>query len=117
MTLKGNEDVSDSGVLIRKRRPSAVTSYCLDVPGTNVLRRFERFCDLRGKRQRLLNRYRTLRSEIGERRTLDQLHHQAGDAAAFLEAVNLRDVRVVQRRECLGLALEPRQPGDSVTGR
>ena len=34
----------------------------------------------------------------------------ARDAADFLEAVDLRDVRMIERREHLRFALEPRQP-------
>ena len=41
---------------------------------------------------------------------LDQLQHQRPGAAVLLQAVDLRDVRVVERREQLGLALEPGQP-------
>ena len=42
--------------------------------------------------------------------TLDQFHHQRPDAAVFFEAVDVGDVRVVQRRERLGFAGEPGQP-------
>ena len=41
---------------------------------------------------------------------LDQLHHQRADAVGFLEAVDVRDVRMVERGERLRFALEPRQP-------
>ena len=50
-----------------------------------------------------------VRDAIGERRPFDQLHHQRADAAGFLEAVDLRDVRVIERREHLRFALEPRE--------
>ena len=42
--------------------------------------------------------------------TLDQFHDQRPDAAVVFEAVDVRDVRVVQRRQRLGFAGEPRQP-------
>jgi len=42
--------------------------------------------------------------------TLDQLHHERRDAVALLQAVDRGDVRVIERREHFGLALEPRQP-------
>ncbi len=50
---------------------------------------------------------------IGQRRALDELHHErtyAGSrsSGAFLEAVELRDVLVVQRGEDLCLTLKPR---------
>ena len=41
---------------------------------------------------------------------LDQLHHQRADVADRFEAVDVRDVRMVERRERLRFALEPRQP-------
>ena len=41
---------------------------------------------------------------------LDQFHHERVHAARLFEAVDLRDVRMVQRGERLRLALEPRQP-------
>ena len=34
ITVMGAEDVADNGVLTRKRWPSELTSYCLDVPTT-----------------------------------------------------------------------------------
>ena len=41
---------------------------------------------------------------------LDELHDQRAHAAGFLEAVNVRDVRMIQRGEGLGFAGETRQP-------
>jgi hypothetical protein len=40
----------------------------------------------------------------------DELDHQRRGAVAVLEPVDLRDVRVIQRREHFRFALEPRQP-------
>ena len=40
---------------------------------------------------------------------LDQLHHQRANTARFFEAVNVRDIRMVQGRERLGFAGEPGQ--------
>src|SRR5262249_40942149 len=39
----------------------------------------------------------------------DELHHERRHACLFLDAVNRRDVRMVQRGEHLGLALKPRK--------
>ena len=55
-----------------------------------LVRRFERFGDLLRDRQRLIEGYRTLRDALGERRPLDQLHHQRADAVRLLDAVDLR---------------------------
>ena len=50
---------------------------------------------------------------VFERRPFHQLHDECVDqrAAALLDAVDRRDVRMIERRERLGLALEP---GDAV---
>jgi hypothetical protein len=48
--------------------------------------------------------------DVGERLPLDELHHERLPAARILEAVDLGDVGVIQRREDVGFALEPRQP-------
>ena len=75
-----------------------------------LVRGFERLGDLLGDRQRLERSGmapRAIRSaSVG---ALDQLHHERVDAVRFLEAVNVRDVRMVQRREDLRLALEARE--------
>ena len=41
---------------------------------------------------------------------LDQFHDERAHAAGFFEAVDVRDVRMVQRREGLRFACEPREP-------
>jgi hypothetical protein len=51
------------------------------------------FSDLLGDRQGLVDGDRTLRDAIGERRPLDQLHHESLDPVGFFEAVNRCDVR------------------------
>jgi len=45
--------------------------------------------------------------QIREGRTIHQLHHQRTQVAGFLEAVNLRDVRMIEAGEHLRLAIEP----------
>ena len=71
--------------------------------------RFERVRDLLRNHQRFGQRNRPLRDAIGERRPVDELHHERTHAARLLEAVNVRDVRVVQRREQLRFAAETRE--------
>ena len=76
-----------------------------------LVRGFERFGDLARDRQRLVQRQRPSRDPIGQRRAFDQFHHQrARSSRCFFESVDLGDVRVVQRREQLRLALEAREP-------
>src|SRR5262245_56650979 len=72
--------------------------------------RVEGFGDLLCDQQRLVDRDSARRDALGQRRTLDQLHHQRTRAFAFFETVNRRDVRVIERREDLRLASEAGQP-------
>ena len=50
-----------------------------------------------------------VRDPLREILTLDEFHDEGADAAGFFEAVDVRDVRMIQRREGLGFAGEPRQ--------
>ena len=59
-------------------------------------------------RQRLVERQRPAQQAIGQRLALDQLHDQEMSAVGLLEAVERGDVRVIQRRQDLRFALEPR---------
>ena len=74
-----------------------------------LVRGFERLGDLPRHRQRLVDGEGAARDSIGERRAFDQLHHQRVLAAGILEAVDLRDVRMIERREELRFPAEPRQ--------
>jgi hypothetical protein len=58
---------------------------------------------------RFIYRNPSLRDPIGQRRSFDQLQDERGHARRILETVDVRDVWVIQRRERLGLALEPGQ--------
>ena len=89
----------------------------LDVGGLQVamddaglVRRFQSVRELRGDGEHLVGRHRSPGDARFQRRTLDQLQHQRPHAAVFLDAVDLRDVRVVERGQQLGLPLEPGQP-------
>ena len=76
-----------------------------------LVRGFERLGDLARDRQRLVERERRLRDAIGERRRPRRAPSRAHWLpSALFEAVDLGDVRVVQRGEQLRLALEARQP-------
>ena len=63
-------------------------------------------CDAHG----LLDRQRRASEALGQRGAFDQLHHDAADVVGVLDAVDVRDVRVIERGEDLRLAREPRQP-------
>ena len=74
-----------------------------------IVRGFERQGDLMRERQRLVGRNRALGDAIGERGSFDQFQHEGRLAILLLEAVDGRDVRVVQRRQDLGFPLESRE--------
>ena len=88
----------------------------LDVGGLQIavddaalVRGLERRGDLTRDRQRFVERNRALRDAVRQRRAVDQFEHQrALRQPCFLEPVDLRDVRMIERREHLRLALESR---------
>lgn len=69
----------------------------------------ERLCDLERNRQRLIDWNGPSGNAIGERGSVDELEDQGASARAFLDAVNRRNVRMIQRRQHLRLALEARE--------
>ena len=75
-----------------------------------LVRRFEGFGNLLRDRQRLVERDRAERDALRQVLTLDELHHDRTHTATFLEAVDVRDVRVIDGRQCLRFAREPREP-------
>jgi hypothetical protein len=75
-----------------------------------LVRRFDRLGDLRRDRQRVVDRNRSLRDAIRQRRPLNQLHDEGRGAVALLQTVNGRDVRMIEPGEHFGFALETCQP-------
>jgi hypothetical protein len=71
---------------------------------------FKGLGDLSCDGQRFIDRDRPLCDAIGERRPLDQLHHEGLDALDLLETVDDGDVRMVQRGEGSCLTSEASQP-------
>ena len=89
----------------------------LDVGGLQVamhdpllVRRLERVGNLVRDRQRLLHRDRSGGDPFGERLSRHQLQDQRQRPVGFLQAVDRRDVRMVQRRQHLRFPLEASQP-------
>ena len=74
-----------------------------------LVRRFKRLGDLLRHRQRLVDGNGPLRDPIGERRAFDQLHDQGSYAAGVFEAMDLRDVRMIERGEHLRFTTEARE--------
>jgi hypothetical protein len=64
----------------------------------------ERLGDLLRHRQRFIERHRPLRDALRQRRPLHQLHHQG----AVFHSINRSDVRMIERRQHLRFAREPR---------
>src|SRR5579863_3070264 len=48
------------------------------------------------------------RKPLGERRAIDQFHHQRADAGGVFQAVDCRNVRMIKRSEYLRFAVEAR---------
>ena len=89
----------------------------LDVRGLQVamddallVRRFQRVGDLLRDGERVGQRYWSTRDQHGEVVAFDELHDQRANAARVLEAVDVRDVGMVQRREDLRFAFETGEP-------
>src|SRR5262245_56970430 len=75
-----------------------------------LVSRIERIDNLTRDRHGLRWRHWTTHDAIGERRTFYELHHQRPDGASVFQAVNVRDVLVVQRRQ---RSCFTREPGES----
>ena len=75
-----------------------------------LVRRFERFGDLAGDRQGLVDRHRGAGDAIGERLPFDEFHHQRLAGRQIFQTVDGGDVWMIERREHFGFALEARQP-------
>ena len=75
-----------------------------------LVRRFERLGGLMRDEKRFIERQGAARDSLRQILALDELHDQRPDAAAFLEAIQVRDVGMVQRREGLRFAREPGEP-------
>jgi hypothetical protein len=89
----------------------------LDIGGFQVpvndalfVRGFERFGDLLCDRNRFIDRDRALCDSLGQVVALDEFHDERRDAAALLEPVDARDVRMVQRGEDFRFTLKTCEP-------
>jgi hypothetical protein len=70
---------------------------------------FERVCNLPCKRQGFSEPHRTSGKAIRERWSFHQLHHEGATTVRPFEAIDLRDIGMVQGGERFGLTLEARQ--------
>lgn len=71
-----------------------------------IVCRFEGLRDLGRDPNRFRERNGATADAIGERRTLDQLHHKRGHRRIDFQAVDRRDMWMVQRRQHLRLAVK-----------
>ena len=74
-----------------------------------IVRRFKRLGDLLRDGECLVDGYRALDNAVRERGPLDQFHHERGRAVRPLQAVDGRDVGMVERSEHFRFALESRE--------
>ena len=74
-----------------------------------LVRRFQRVGHLSCDRQRLFDRDGAPRETLREIFTLDQLHHERADAGRLFNAIELRDVGMIERGERFRFAFEPHE--------
>ena len=86
-----------------------VRRFQIAMDDAGLVRGFERLGHLLRDRQRLVDRDGAARDALREILALDQLHHERADAGRLFDAVQLRDVRMIERGERLRLALEPHE--------
>ena len=67
----------------------------------------EGFADLARYRQRVVQWKRACRQELLECASLDELQHQSVNAVRILEAINRRDVWMIERGEDFGFSTKP----------
>ena len=75
-----------------------------------LVRGFKSFRDLFRYRQCFVERDRPASNALGQIVALDEFHHERTDTVGFFETVDVRDVGMIQRRESLRFAREPREP-------
>ena len=73
------------------------------------VRGFERLGNLPRDGQRVVERNRPARDALGERRSLDHLEHERRRMIGRLEAVDGRDVGMIERRQQIRFPREARQ--------
>ena len=75
-----------------------------------LMRRFKGLGDPFGHRQRFVHGNRSPGDPVRQRLPFHELHDQSANAVGLFEAVNDRDVRMIQGRKASGFAFESRQP-------
>jgi hypothetical protein len=75
-----------------------------------LVRGFQCVGDLRRDAQRLIERNRTAGDPPRKILTLDELHHERGNAVAFFKAIDARNIRMIKRGEDFRFALKTCEP-------
>ena len=102
-------EIEDLGDAVR--RELDVGGFEIAMDDAALVRRVERVDELTCDRDRLVDREFPLRPHPRvERLPLDQLHHDGGEPRPLLQAVDGRNIRVVERRQNPRFALEPCEP-------
>ena len=91
------------------RRDLQVGRLEIPVDDASLVCVLQRLCNVARDRHRLWQPDRPDCQSLGQRGTFDELHREPADISGVLDAVNRRDAAVIERREHLGFALEPRQ--------
>ena len=92
------------------RRDLDVGRFQIAVDDALLVCRLERLGDLSRDRECLLNRQRTQRQTLGERRAFHEFEHEAAHASGLLQPIDRANVWMVQRRQHPRLAFEAREP-------
>ena len=82
-----------------------------------LVRGLQRLGDLSGDQQCVWNGNGSARDEISERDAVHQLHHDRTSGTGVFQPIDVRDVRMVQRREASSLALEASEAVGVIRGR
>ena len=101
----GEAEVQDFDCAVRTQLDVGRLQVAVD--DADLMRGFERLGDLTGDGQCLVDRNGPPRDALGEVFSFDELHDDRARAARLLDAVDLRNVRVVEGGEHLRLSLEP----------
>jgi hypothetical protein len=85
-----------------------IRGFQIAVDDAFLMRRFQRFRELPGDDEGLIDRDRPTRNALVQALSIHQFEHKEVRAVGFIKTINLCDVRMVQRGKDLRFALEAR---------
>src|SRR5215831_11632477 len=89
------------------RRDFDVCRFQIPMDDTFLMCRFERLTDVLADLEGFFDRNRSALNALRERLALHEFEHEKTRSARLLQIVDCCDIRMIQRSENLGLALEP----------